>query len=263
MLPDILYTTADGIPLYLDIIQPDPLPQGRMPVVIYIHGGGWMGGNRKGERNTFLAENGFFTISIDYRFSQQAPYPAQIEDVKAAVRWVRANAEHYQLDPEHIGVWGHSAGGHLAALLGTSANVPELEGKSSPQLFSSSVQAVIDLSGPTDLSQMGGWHDLPDSPEARLLGAPVQESPDLVRFANPITYIHADVPPFLIFHGTQDTTVPVNQSELLYEALKDAGTDATFTRIQDEDHNLTAKGGESFTFIYEKVLEFFTRHLKE
>ncbi len=263
ILPDIVYTTAAGIPLSLDIIQPEPLPEGRMPVVLYIHGGGWMGGNRKGERNTFLAAHGFFTISIDYRLSNQAIYPAQIEDAKAAVRWVRANAEHYHLDPEHIGVWGHSSGAHLATLLGTSAQIPELEGNSPPQHFSSHVQAVVDMCGPTDLSQMGGWHNLPDSPDARLLGGLVQEHLDLVRLANPITYVHSDLPPFLLFHGTQDEIVPLNQSELLYEALTKVGADVTFIPMQDENHNLTAKGEESLDFIYQKTLDFFVKHLKD
>ena len=262
IVPDILYTTVDGIPLYLDIIQPDPLPEERMPVVIYIHGGGWMGGQRKGERNTFLAAHGFFTISIDYRLSNQAIYPAQIADAKAAVRWVRANAERYHLDPEHIGVWGHSSGAHLAALLGTSAHSAELEGNSAPQNFSSCVQAVVNMCGPTDLSQMGGWHDLPDSPDAKLLGGPVQECLDLVRLANPIAYVHPTVPPFLIFHGTHDQIVPFNQSELLYAALKEVGADVTFIPMQDEDHNLTVKGEESFALIYQKTLDFFVKHLK-
>ncbi len=109
---------------------------------------------------------------------------------------------------------------------------------------------------------MGGWHDFPDSPEAKLLGGPVQERLDLARLANPITYVLSDLPPLLLFHGTQDEIVPINQSELLYEAFKGAGADVTFIPIQDENHDLNAKGEESFTFISQKTLDFFVKHLK-
>ena len=132
---------------------------------------------------------GFFTVSISYRLSGQATFPAQIEDCKAAVRWLRAHAADYHVDPARIGVWGHSAGAHLAALLGTSGDVPALEGTSGNAGRSSRVQAVVALAPPVDLGKMGGWHDAPDSPEARLLGGPVWKRPDGVRVANPITYL--------------------------------------------------------------------------
>jgi acetyl esterase/lipase len=126
-----------------------------MPVIIYIHGGGWMQGSHKGLRNETLAAQGFFTISIEYRLSHQAIFPAQIEDVRDAVRRLHAHADEYHIDLNRIGVWGHSAGGHLASLLGTSSSRDP----------GTRVHAVMTASGPTDLAQMGGWHNEPDAPK--------------------------------------------------------------------------------------------------
>src|SRR5262249_27571146 len=146
------------------------------------------------------------------RFSQDAIWPAQIYDCKAAVRFLRANAAKYNLDPDHIGVGGDSAGGHLAAVLGTTGDVGELEGGLGNPGGSSRVQAVLDWSGPTDFTQIAQQslpnsvlkHDAPNSPEARLLGGPIEEKKELARTANPLTYIDKKTPPFLIMHGDAD-----------------------------------------------------------
>jgi acetyl esterase/lipase len=175
-IPNVEYATGAGMPLKLDILRPDPMPKNKVPVMIYIHGGGWLGGSYqllpnllyilwqsdyKVPVNVLLAANGFFTVTIQYRKSFEAIFPAQIEDCKAAVRWVRAHAEEYNLDTEHIGVWGHSAGGHLAALLGTSADVEELEGNGGWGEYSSRVHAVVDCFGPTDFKQFRKGMDDP------------------------------------------------------------------------------------------------------
>ncbi len=162
----------------LDLYIPEK-PDTPLPVIVWIHGGGWMNGSKDGGGPALpFVGKGYAVASINYRLSQHAPFPAQIEDCKAAIRWLRANAGTYNLDPHHIGVWGASAGGHLVALLGTSGDVKDLEGSEGSPDQSSRVQAVVDFFGPTDMTKMGGRHNAPNSPEARLLGGPVQENKD-------------------------------------------------------------------------------------
>ena len=174
--------------------------------------------------------------------------------------WLRANAGKYNIDPNHIGVWGASAGGHLVALLGTTGDVNDFD--KGPNLqFSSKVQAVCDFFGPTDLTKMSAFesimdHDAPDAPEAKLIGGPVQENKEACKRANPITYISKNDPPFLICHGDKDNLVPINQSVLLYEALKKAGVDVTFHTVEGGGH------GFRDPEVDKMVLEFFTKHLK-
>ncbi|WP_308410447.1 alpha/beta hydrolase [Fischerella muscicola] len=205
---------------------------------------------------------------INYRLSHQAIFPAQIEDAKAAVRWLRAHAKQYQLNPQRIGAWGFSAGGHLAALLGTSDNILTLEGKGGYSEYPSHVQAVVTMGGPTDLLQMGGWHDAPDSPEARLVGGSIHEKQEVVNQANPITYIKPTPPPFLIIHGECDELVPIGQAELLYQALKAVGGNVTFVRVREGNHgfclaNQPYPNEQVFQMEIEQlVLAFFQKHLQ-
>lgn len=256
--PDIVYRVVAGITLRLDILQPEPLPPEPLPVVLFIQGGAWMEANRKLNLTDFLVRHGFATVSIDHRLSQQARFPAQIRDAQAAVRWVRANAAHYGFDPERVGVWGISSGGHLAALLGTAAGVTDWEDADDAPGVSSAVRAVVDLSGPTDFLQMGGFHDQPDSPEAQLLGGPIWSRVDQVRQANPISYIRGNEPPFLILHGDQDDIVPIGQSELLYQALQAVGNDVTFVPLAGEGHFFSEAG---LAQIRHLILAFFRRCL--
>jgi acetyl esterase/lipase len=202
---------------------------------------------------------GYAVASINYRLSQHAKFPAQIEDCKAAIRWLRAHAKMYHLDPDHIGVWGASAGGHLVALLGTSGDVKDLDGRDGPTGQSSRVQAVVDWFGPTDVTRMGGAHNRPDSPEGRLIGGPVQENKEKAERANPIAYVSKDDPPFLILHGDKDPTVPFNQSELLADALRKAGVDVTLCPVKGAGH-----GGREFASEENRRLveAFFEKHLK-
>jgi acetyl esterase/lipase len=244
----------------LDLYVPEKAG-GPLPVIVWIHGGAWLAGSKEGGGPALpFAGKGYAVASINYRLSQHAIFPAQIEDCKAAIRWLRAHAKKYHLDPDHIGVWGASAGGHLVALLGTSGDVKELEGKGGNADQSSRVQAVVDWFGPTDFTRMGSSHDGPQSPEARLLGGPVQENKDKAARANPITYVSKDDPPFLILHGVNDRTVPFNQSELLVEALKKAGVKVTFQPVKGAGH-----GGREFQSAANRKLieEFFARHLKK
>src|SRR5262245_55893196 len=164
-----------------------------LPVIVWVHGGAWLGGSKEGGGPALpFVGKGYAVASINYRLSQHAKFPAQIEDCKAAIRWLRANAKTYNLDPNHFGVWGASAGGHLVALLGTSGDVKDLEGDDGTPDQSSRVQAVVDWFGPTDFTKMGGSHDQPDSPEAKLVGGPVQENKEKAARANPITYVSKD-----------------------------------------------------------------------
>ncbi len=230
-----------------------------LPVVVWIHGGGWRAGSKDRCPAVGLLRKGFAVASVNYRLSQHAPFPAQIEDCKAAIRWLRANAKKYNLDPNHIGVWGGSAGGHLVALLGTSGDVKQLEGKSGNLDQSSRVQCVVDFFGPTDLTRVSPQQNKPDSPVSLLLGGPLPEKKELAVKASPVTYITKDDPPFLILHGDQDDVVPINQSELLDEALRKAGVDCTFIRVTGNGH-----GGPDFLAPKNRktIVEFFEKHLK-
>ncbi len=258
---DLEYAQVGDRSLKLDLYRPET-GEGPWPLVVWIHGGAWRAGSKDRTPAAFLAGQGFAVASVGYRLSQEATFPAQIEDCKAAIRWLRANSEKYGLDSAHVGAWGSSAGGHLVALLGTAGDVTEWDKGTQPDQ-SSRVQAVCDFFGPTDFTVMGGFHARPDSPEAQLLGGPVQENKDKAARANPITYVSPDDPPFLIVHGEDDETVPIGQSELLYEALKKAGVEATFLRVAKAGHGFRPGSEPSPREINERVLTFFQRHLKK
>jgi putative heme-binding domain-containing protein len=241
---------------------------GPLPVIVWIHGGAWLGGNKDNPPALPFVARGYAVASINYRLSQHAKFPAQIEDCKAAIRWLRANAQTYHLDPNRIGVWGASAGGHLVALLGTTGGVKELEGQGGNAEQSSRVQAVVDWFGPTDLVKIGGQagpdsqldHNAADSPEAKLLGGPVPENKDKAAKASPVTYVRKDAAPFLIMHGDKDRIVPYAQSEELAAALKKAGAQVTLKKIEGAGH-----GGEEFASPENRrlIVEFFDKYLKK
>ena len=238
---DIAYVTDGHERQKLDLYVPADIGE-NLPLIIWVHGGAWRGGNKTHYRPMEYLRAGYAGASISYRLSQHAVFPAQIEDVKAAVRWLRANAETYRLDPNRFAAWGASAGGHLVAMLGTAGDVAEFEVGENLEV-SSKVQAVVDYFGPTDFLQMdahrfpdGLVHDAPDSPESKLVGGPIQEHKDRVAKANPITYVSKDNPPFLIIHGDQDKLVPFHQSVLLKDALEKAGVPVTFYRVKGGGH---------------------------
>ena len=245
---DLSYADSDNPRQKLDLFLPKKRTTDELlPVLAYIHGGAFKGGNKRGgHRHLFkyVAGGDFAGVSLAYRLSGEAIWPAQIHDCKAGIRWIRANAEKYGLDPNRILVWGHSAGGHLSSMLGTTGDVKELEGTVGPNLGKSSrVQAVCNYFGPSDFLQMdahrlpkGLIHDTPDSPESLLMGAPIQSIPDFVATANPITYATADDPIFLSIHGRVDPLVPAHQSEILHEALKNVGVDSSLYLVEDGRH---------------------------
>ncbi len=257
-LRDLEYVPGGHERQKLDLYLPEK--GGKLPLVVWIHGGGWRSGGKGNPPALPFTTQGYAVASITYRLSQHAIFPAQIEDCKAALRWLRANAAKYNYDPDHIGVWGASAGGHLVALLGATGDVKEFD-QGENLKFSSRVQAVCDWFGPTDFTQMSKFpsaikHDAPDSPEALLLGGAIQENKGKAAKANPITYVSKGDPPFLIMHGDKDPAVPLNQSELLEAALRKAGVTVTLHIVEGAGHGF---GGRD---VSPMVVAFFDQHLK-
>jgi acetyl esterase/lipase len=233
------------------------------PLIIRIHGGAWLGGNKTGEGPQDYVRNGYAVASIGYRLSQHAIFPAQIQDCKSAIRFLRANAQKYNLDPNRFAVWGPSAGGHLAALVGTTGDVKEFDVGENLNV-SSKVQAVVDYFGPIDLLRMDEgrepnsmYHISPDSPESKLIGGNVLDNPEKAKKASPITYITKDTPPFLIVHGDKDPLVPHRQSEILEAALKKAGIPVTLYIVKGGVH-----GGFKDPNVPKLTKEFFEKYLK-
>jgi acetyl esterase/lipase len=226
----------------LDIYLPEN-GTGPYSVIVSIHGGAFMGGDKSDAQVTPALEGlkrGYAVVAVNYRLSWEAVFPALVQDTKAAVRWVRANARKYHFDPKRIAAWGGSAGGYLSTMLGTSVDISELEDLSlgNPDQ-PCNVQAVVAWYGPTNFLKMdkqlaesgmlpppGFRHSEANSPESLLLGQLITEIPDKVKAANPETYINNDVPPFLLQHGVKDQVVPVQQSIELAAKLK---------RVPDKD----------------------------
>jgi len=258
---DLAYVT-DGHPRQrLDLYLPEAEPP--LPLVVYIHGGAFRAGDKAEHPPLEYLAEGYALAAINYRLSQHALFPAQIEDCKAAVRWLRAHASEYGLDPGRFAAGGTSAGGHLAAMVGTAHHVKVFDVGEHLDV-SSGVQAVLDYFGPTDFLQMdahrlpsGMVHDTPDSPESQLVGGPIQGNEDRVARANPITYVTADAPPFLIVHGDRDPLVPHHQSELLASALERAGVPVTFYTVEGGGH-----GGFQDPKVPELTKAFLREHLR-
>jgi acetyl esterase/lipase len=252
----------------LDLVLPKAPRGGKpLPVIVIIHGGAFRAGDKSmglREAADFAGAGEYAAATINYRLSGEATWPAQIHDCNAAIRWLRANAAKYGLDPDRIGVMGASAGGHLAAMLGTGGGVAALEGDVGPHTgISSRVKCVVDQFGPSDLPAIGNYpsridHNAPDSPESELIGGALPEHKDKARSASPITYISRDDPPFLIFHGTEDPLVPFNQSERLAEALKAAGVPCTFVKVVEAGH-----GGFRTPEVGRRIRQFLDKHLRD
>jgi acetyl esterase/lipase len=270
---DLAYATvsdAQKLDLYIPTTGSSPFP-----VVIMVHGGGFMMGDKSDGAGLTgvdqLLAAGYAVASINYRLSSEATYPAQINDAKAAVRFLRANAAKYQLNPDKFGAWGASAGGNLVALLGTTCGVQELEGAelgNSDQ--SSCVQAVIDWFGPIDFLKMDEQftgtacpvnHNDASSPESKLVGAAIQTVPDLVATTNPMNYIDASDAPFFIQNGTADCNIPPAQNKNLADALSAAiGADkVTYSQLEGAGH-----GGSQFNSAENLalVISFLDKYLK-
>lgn len=292
--PDLVYAAVGGQPLRLDLYLPEGTGQSR-PLLVWIHGGGWSGGSRfpAPAHARRMLNFGVAVASISYRLTSQAGqwgtepviFPAQIHDSKAAIRWLRAHAADYGLDPNRFAVWGSSAGGHLAALVATSGNDPALEGSVGGFTgHSSAVQVVVDYYGPTDLLMMNPDvttppgsqidHDAPGSPESRLIGfdgpgegigvlrdnlsnpnPPFPQLAALVAQVSPMSWIDAADPPALLVHGTADRSVPFNQSVRLLDGLFAAGHAPRLLPVIDGGH------GGFPNQVHEQAHEFLLDHL--
>lgn len=268
VVENLEYAKVGEKSLLLDVYPTTPVEGEKSPCAIWIHGGGWYSGSKRSPSILPLVTKGYVVVSINYRLTREAPFPAQIYDCKAAVRWVRANAATYDIDPDRIAVVGFSAGGHLAALIGTSGDVAELEGTEGTLGVSSQVQAVVDGYGPSDFETMwpiilsnpsvaepGGLNNV-DAVKALFKSKSKKEIISLAELASPVNYIEAGLPPFYIFHGSEDATVPVQQSQELNDLLKAQGNDVTLDIIQGQGH------GVQGPMVAMKIAEFLDLKMK-
>jgi acetyl esterase/lipase len=259
---DVTFATPNSHALRLDLFLPkdakDP------PLVVFIHGGGWRNNSYKRCLIPWLTEHGFAVASVGYRLSDQAKFPAQVHDCKAAVRWLRAHADQYGYNADRIGVAGTSAGGHLALMLGVTGGVDELEGDvggNSDQ--SSRVQAVVDYYGPSDFllrsQNQPSKTEKPDSPVRQLLGVAASKDKELAKLASPAFHVTQGDPPLLIVHGERDKTVFLDQSKRMVEEYGKAGLDVTLVVVPGAGHG----GAAHFTPAYrKKVADFLRSHLQ-
>jgi acetyl esterase/lipase len=255
------YASPNGHSLLLDLRVPDG--KGPHPVIVYLHSGAWIMGDRFGGPAVRQATRGYAVASIEYRLAPTHIWPAQVQDTKAAVRWLRANAARFHLDPNRIALFGTSAGAHIASVAATST-IPEHEGLElgNPQ-FSSRVKAVVDLYGPTDLLRIeedklpcipldGNASFMPPS---LLMGCPIQSCKEWTRTASPMMYVTSDDPPFLIQHGVLDCLVPYTQSAALHQKLESAGVRSTLALVPRGDHGGRAFDEEKYTRMIDEFLD--------
>jgi acetyl esterase/lipase len=255
-LADLVYSTVAGFrPLTLDLYLPPKPVNGGAPVIIYVHGGGWMSGHTR-HSGAFenwpgvlasLAGRGYVVASLNYRLSSEAPSPAAEQDVKTAVRWLRGNAARFGIDKRHIGIWGGSAGGQLAALAGTSCGVSALEppvAAAKAPLESDCVQAVVTWYGVFDFTPLAKSGSVPP-PVARYLGCDAGTcSDEKVALASAIRHIDRNDPPFLLIHGALDKTVAVSQSEKFHAALQASAVKSQLIVLPDVDHSFVGNTPE-------------------
>ncbi|MBP7050993.1 MAG: alpha/beta hydrolase [Phycisphaerae bacterium] len=253
------YGQGGSHPLLLDLY----LPRGREkagPAILFIHGGAWKSGKRSDMKYycAKFAEKGYVTATVSYRLLQEAPFPAAVQDVKCAVRWLRANAAAYQVDPNRIAVSGNSAGGHLAMMIGYSDD-PSLEGNGGHPGVSSRVRAVVDFYGPTDLTtDYARNHKLVTD---FLGGKTFAEAPEVFKLASPLSHLTKDDPPTLIFQGTIDSLVPVAQADALASKLKELGIDYVYERYEGWPHTMDLAEAVNRRCVYQ-MAQFFTKQIE-
>ncbi len=250
LLTDVTYGRAGDVELKLDLAVPRE-GAGPFPAVVFIHGGGWHAGSRKQYAGIVqtLARQGYAAATVDYRFAPKHPFPAQVEDVKCAVRWLRANAAARRIDPDRIGAVGDSAGGHLVAMLGTTSKEDGLEGTGGCAEQSSRIQAYVALYGPFDMAH--GYARSGTQPAAQAtylrfvlhqwLGGPPEKVPARYTAASPIAHVSKDDAPALLLHGTADNLVLPEQSERFEKALREAGVEVALVRVAGAGHGFHGK----------------------
>lgn len=248
---------ADARPLTMDVAFPSQGGDDPLPAVIYIHGGGWQQGNKEQGRGLImgLARGGYMAASVGYRLSGEATFPAALHDVKAAVRFIRANAEELGVDPERIGVFGHSAGGHLSAMLGVTGSESGLEGTLGPADVSSAVTCVVSLAGPTDLTALSAFGREGHGMVNAFLGGSPEAQARIAQQASPVTHVHSGAAPMLLLHGTNDTLVPPGHARALHDRLSEVNAPVQLSLIEGEGHALQSRE------VLHQTAAFFDRHL--
>lgn len=267
---DVKYVPDGDSAQALDIFYPEGAVEKSRPLLVWIHGGGWQGGSKNSPPWLGQLPRGYIVASVEYRFSQKAKFPAQIQDCQAAIRWLRANAAKYHIDPQRVGVGGASAGGHLAALVGTSGGknaFPKIGGNEEQ---SDRVQAVLDIFGPTNfwtvikqaeanpnVKNIFKWNQ--GDPYSNLIGGKLGEDQEKCDAVSPVHYVSKDNPPFLIFHGDHDTLVPYAQSVELADKLTKVGVPVTLQKLPGAGH-----GGAQFALpgVIKLGIAFLDKHLQ-
>ncbi len=261
VLTDLAYVKDGHARQKLDLYLP---AQPKGPILVWIHGGGWAAGDKKNPPGLGLLGMGVTLASIEYRLTDAATFPAQIQDCKAAIRWLRAHAAEYGYNPRRLGVWGASAGGHLTALLATTGTTREFDvGEHLDQ--SSAIQCGIDVCGPTDFP---GWkpptkaawiqRSGPESVVVKLLGGSIDDKLELARKASPVTFATKESPPLYILHGAADDVVGPDQSEVLAARLKEAGAEVTLEIIPGAGHSSAEFYSQERVG---RLMQFLARHL--
>lgn len=262
-LADIDYVGAGNKRQTLDLYVPEAKSATPHPIVVFIHGGGWEHGRKDDVGGLFglLKDSPFAGVSLNYRLTDQATWPAQIHDCKAAIRWLRGHASEHNLDPAKIAVFGISAGGHLASMLGVTGDVRELEGDLGQHTGQSSrVTCVLDFCGPSNFHTFAGEGTIidvndPKTGLSKLLGGTIRKKPELAREASPVTHITGDDAPFLIIHGSKDNIVRHAQAVEFDSALKKAGVSSTLVTGENGGHVFFSHP------LFRRMRDFLDRHL--
>ncbi len=268
---DISYIPNGDAAQRLDLYLPEKAPEHPLPLIVHIHGGGWMGGSKFPSPYVNMVNRGYVVASVEYRFSQKAKFPAQIQDCQAAIRWLRANRDKYHIDGDHVGVVGGSAGGHLSALVATSGGkkaFPPIGGNDDQ---SDRVQCVVNIFGPANFTAVMQQAEddknvrnifkfnTPSDPYSELIGVSLVDNKEKTDAVSPIHYVSKDNPPMLILHGTHDTLVPYAQSVELQAALKAKGVDVWLQTLPGAGHGGPTFGKPSVVAL---TKDFFDKYLQ-